>query len=133
MSKLLHAILLALALPFASVVLAAAPGGDASRDELRAWFGELRTIGVRVDTVLPWQYAFAAADGKSLEGLSVELVGAGYRIAGLEPAGAGGQHLYVVKTDLHTPFTLERRNEELRVLVRGYRSVRYLGASPTSP
>lgn len=132
MNHVLRAIVAAAALCFAAAVSAAAPGGDASRDELRAWFAELRTIGVRVETVLNWEYEFAAAEGASLEKLSVALVAAGYRITGLEAVEAGRHRLLVAKRELHTPFTLERRYEELRQLARGYGGVRYLGASPTA-
>jgi hypothetical protein len=116
----------------ATAASAAAPGGDASRDELRAWFGELRTIGVRIDTVLPWQYSFAAAKGKDLEALSVALVAAGYRIVALGPTAEGTSRLAVAKTELHTPVSLERRNDELRRLASERGGVRYIGASPAA-
>ncbi len=133
MNRVLHRLIAVAAFALATAASAAAPGGDASRDELRAWFGELRMIGVRVDTVLPWQYSFAAADGKGLEALSVALVAAGYRIVVLGPAAEGAQRLAVANNELHTPASLERRNEELRRLARERGNVRYLGASPGAP
>jgi hypothetical protein len=133
MNRVLHRLLAVAAFAVATAASAAAPGGDASRDELRAWFGELRTIGVRVNTVLPWQYSFEAANGKDLEALSVALVAAGYRIVALGPAAEGAQRLAVATNELHTPATLERRNEDLRRLAREHGGVRYLGASPTAP
>lgn len=133
MNTVLYRLLAVTAFACAAVASAAAPGGDASRDELRAWFGELRTIGVRIDAVLPWQFSFAAADGKRLEALSVALVAAGYRIVALGPAPEGVQRLDVAKSEAHTPASLERRNEELRRFAREHGLVRYLGASPGAP
>jgi hypothetical protein len=133
MNRVLHRLLAVATLALAAAASAAAPSGDASRDELRAWFGELRTIGTRIDTVLPWQYSFAAANGKDLEALSVALVAAGYRIVTLGSTAEGAPRLAVAKSELHTPVSLERRNDELRRLAREHGVARYLGASPGAP
>jgi hypothetical protein len=60
-------------------------------------------------------------------------VAAGYRILALGPAADGAQRLAVAKSELHTPASLERRNEELSRLARERNGVRYLGASPGAP
>lgn len=109
----------------AGVAAAAPPPPGASRAQLTRWLGELRDTGADVAAPLRWQYAFAAADGRALERLSIALVAQGYEIVVLDAEG-GSAELRVARSELHTPRTLERRDGELAALARSH-GVRYSG------
>ncbi len=92
------------------------PVRAATRAELASWLDELRAGGATdVSRPVSWLYVFSSLEGRRLEALSVELVGADYSIATLAPHGEGTR-LAVARTELHTPASLERRNRDLEPL-----------------
>jgi hypothetical protein len=110
-----------------AAVAASAGGGDAtaSRAQLERWFRVLGTDRA-LDLATPrrWEYSFVAADGRSLEALSVALVRDGYQIERLEVGPM--PTLRMARRELHTPLTLLRRNETLRQVALENRA-RYVG------
>ena len=105
---------------------AAPHGAAATRAELASWLDELRAGGATdVSRPISWLYLFSSPEGRRLEELSVELVGAGYSIATLAPHGEGTR-LAVARTELNTPASLERRNRDFTALARRH-GVRYEG------
>jgi hypothetical protein len=105
----------------------AAPYGDGTtRAELASWLDSLRARGtIDVSRPLPWRYVFSSTESRRLEALSVELVGAGYWIIMLAADG-NGTRLALVRTELHSPASLERRNRDLAAVAQRH-GVAYVG------
>jgi hypothetical protein len=106
--------------------------GDLSLDALRRRFAAMRAVSLPVDAPVEWQFAFAGADPRALEALSVSLVSEGYRIVALRSTAEAGS-LRVARVEQHTPITLERRNGELRAAASRYPGAAYEGAEPSAP
>ncbi len=121
-------VLVALALAF-SVASATEFGPKASRAELRRVFTALRaTQALNVDGPLRWRYRFSGHDRRTLEALSVALVGEGFRIVTLGPERASGPVFLVVeRTERQTPSGLEQRNREMTERARAVGAASYDG------
>lgn len=123
MAALVAAALALLATEAGGAPLAAA----ATHAEASAWLERLRAAGANVAAPLAWRHSFAAATTERLEGLSLELVRAGYAIESLAPArDGGGARLDVTRVELLTPAAVGTRSAELAALARRHRA-RYLG------
>jgi hypothetical protein len=108
----------------ATVTSAAAFPPTASRAELQRWFVATQSSRA-ADLGVPqrWEFDFVAADSRSLEGLSAELVRRGYTIAALEDGPT--PLLRVTKVELHSPVTLVELNKALQSAARTH-GARYL-------
>jgi hypothetical protein len=105
---------------------AAPHGPGTTRAELESWLEALRGRGTTdASQPLPWHYVFSSSESRRLEALSAELVGGGYSIATLAPQGEGAR-LTLMRTELHTPASLERRNRDLAAVAQRH-GVRYEG------
>jgi hypothetical protein len=113
-----------------SVAAAAPKPPQATQAELKRWLASLGSAGVERGGARRWRYVFFAPVTPPLEAVSIELVGAGYAVAGLG-AAAGGAVLTVERVELHGAATLAARNRELAALARRH-GARYDGVDVAS-
>lgn len=100
----------------AHAALAAHFSSTLSGAQIELEFQRLRAAHeLKIDTALPWVFAFSGPDSAKVEALSLRLVRDGFRIVSLQTAD-GVTTLRVTRTELLTPAALERRNRELAKL-----------------
>lgn len=87
------------------------------RSQLDAMFSQMRAkTPWNVDGPLLWGYFFLDGSRVKLELAASELASKGYRVVGIEPAGAGRYRLHVERIEVHSPASLDSRNQELYAL-----------------
>ncbi len=123
------------ALAVAAALLSAAPPALAahfdaalSSAQIEAEFQRLRASHeLKVDTALPWVFAFSGPDSAKVEALSLRLVRDGFRIVSLRTED-DVTTLRVTRTELLTPAALDRRSRELAKLAAASGVSSYDGA-----
>lgn len=96
------------------------------REQIDLMFSSMRAkTPWNVDGPLIWGYFFFSPNRAKLEQVAAELKGKGYRIVSIE-APRGDLRLHAERVEIHTPASLNGRNQELYALAERY-AVRYDG------
>lgn len=107
-----------------------------SRSQLDAMFSQMRAkTPWNVDSPLLWGYFFLDGSRVKLELAASELTSKGYRVVGIDPAGVGRYRLHVERIEVHSPASLDFRNQELYALAERLEIASYDGmdVGPVGP
>lgn len=91
---------------------------DIPLSQLEQMFENMRTeAGWDTDQELLWGYFFTDPKPESLRPLQARLEAMGYRFVDLYPTDDHSTHfLHVERIEVHSPLSLDRRNQELNAL-----------------
>jgi hypothetical protein len=126
--------LFAIAMLLCSIAPSFAAGPVVSeRQQLRDMFSQIRIqTKWNIDGDMRWGYFFAAPDAKSLQAPGEELKKMGYQVMSINPTDEKNAYwLHVEKVEKHSPDSLSKRANELRILASKYKSVEYDGVDVT--
>lgn len=88
-----------------------------ARSQLEAMFSDMRAKAPwNVDGPLLWGYFFLDTSRGKLELAASELAAQGYQIVGIEPVSGGRFRLHVERVEIHSPSSLDARNQQLYAL-----------------
>ncbi len=110
--------------------LAAAQGAPRiQRAQVEQMFANLRTRTTwNIDGPLLWGYFFFDASEQKLGRAADALAAQGYKVVGIEqPAGTLLYRLHVERVEVHTPDTLDARNQALYELAEKFKLQSYDG------
>jgi hypothetical protein len=83
---------------------------EADLDRTREMFAKMASDGLDVSVLLRWGYFLVHAVPGPLTEVSDEMQALGYSVESLDEADDGQWVLQLVKTEVHTPESLHRRN-----------------------
>lgn len=107
-----------------------------ARSQLDQMFSQMRAKAPwNVDGPLLWGYFFLDGSREKLELAASELVSMGYRVVGIEPTPVGRYRLHVERIEVHSPASLDSRNQELYALADRLKIASYDGmdVGPAAP
>jgi Regulator of ribonuclease activity B len=122
--SIVFTVALAAAVPTGSEFAIAKTKRQISRSQLDAMFSQML-----------WGYFFLDGSRVKLELAASELTSKGYRVVGIEPADVGRYRLHVERIEVHSPASLDSRNQELYALAERLEIASYDGmdVGPVGP
>ncbi len=97
--------------------------------QLEAMFADMRTkTKWDVDGPLLWGYFFLDPSSEKLKAVAADLEGSGFRVVGIvKVAAKQAWRLHVERIEVHTPASLNARNNDLYLLVEKHSLASYDG------
>ncbi len=106
------------------------------RNSIDAMFSQMRAKAPwNVDGPLLWGYFFFDRSQEKLQSAASELAAKGYRVVSIEQVPGGMFRLHVEQIEVHTPESLDARNQELYALADRLKIDSYNGmdVGPAAP